>query len=261
VGSSFRVKIGEREVKAMQPNTILWDLEVKGFVARRQFSEVITFSVVYRTKENVQRWQKLERYPILTAHLARQEAIKVLRAKAMGQDPAAEKMALRSAPTVSELCDEYQARDNGKKPETIRADKSRIKVHIKPTLGKLKVSSVTSDHVEDFMRSMSQGSKRRNLGLLGAIFSYAVKRKLRPDNPCSRIEKPTQVKRTRRLSDLEYAQLGTQLNGGTLSDIFLILRDRLAQRRSQKSSLVGARFGAQHCNIGGYENRSQHSSS
>ena len=83
MGSSFRVKIGEREVKAMQPNTILWDLEVKGFVARRQFSEVITFSVVYRTKENVQRWQKLERYPILTAHLAGQEAIRVLRAKAM----------------------------------------------------------------------------------------------------------------------------------------------------------------------------------
>ena len=34
----------------MQPNTILWDQEVRGFVARRQFSDVITFSVVYRTK-------------------------------------------------------------------------------------------------------------------------------------------------------------------------------------------------------------------
>jgi hypothetical protein len=115
VGSSFRVKIGQREIQAMQPNTTLWDLEVKGFVARRQFSEVITFSVVYRTKANVQRWQKLARYPILTPHLARQEAIRVLRAKALGQDPATEKMALRNAPTVSELCDEYQARDNGKK--------------------------------------------------------------------------------------------------------------------------------------------------
>jgi hypothetical protein len=66
MGNSYRVRIGLREIAAMQPNTILWDLEVRGFVARRQFSDVITFSVVYRTKENVQRWQKLERYPILT---------------------------------------------------------------------------------------------------------------------------------------------------------------------------------------------------
>ena len=98
MGNSYRVRIGLREIAAMQPNTILWDQEVRGFVARRQFCDIVTFSVVYRTKENVQRWQKLERFPILTPHLARQEAIRVLRAKALGQDPAGEKMALRSGP-------------------------------------------------------------------------------------------------------------------------------------------------------------------
>ena len=55
MGNSYRVRIGTREIAAMQPNTILWDQEVRGFVARRQFSDIITFSVVYRTKENVQR--------------------------------------------------------------------------------------------------------------------------------------------------------------------------------------------------------------
>ena len=75
MGTSYRVRIGIREIQAMEPNTILWDLEVKGFVARRQFSDIVTFSVVYRTRDNVQRWQKLARFPILTPHLARQEAI------------------------------------------------------------------------------------------------------------------------------------------------------------------------------------------
>src|SRR5580692_2547369 len=68
---------GGKSQRQVKPNTILWDLEVRGFVARRQFSDIVTFSVVYRTRENVQRWQKLERFPILTPHLARQEAIRV----------------------------------------------------------------------------------------------------------------------------------------------------------------------------------------
>jgi integrase len=223
MGASYRVRIGLREIQAMQPNTILWDLEVRGFVARRQHSDIVTFSVVYRTKENVQRWQKLERYPILTPHLARQEAIRILRAKALGQDPAGEKMALRNGMTVAELCDEYSARDNGKKPETIRADHSRINVHIKPKLGKLKVASITSENVENFMRSLSAGSQSRTVGLLGAIFSYAVKKKLCATNPCVGVEKPAQTKRTRRLSGDEYAQFGAAIKDSPVSDIFLLL--------------------------------------
>jgi Phage integrase, N-terminal SAM-like domain len=179
--------------------------------------------VVYRTREGVQRWQKLERYPIFTPNIARQEAIKVLRAKALGQDPAGEKMALRSGLTIAELCDEYSARDNGKKPGTIRSDNSRIKQHIKPKMGKLKVAAVTNDHVEDFMRSLSTGSESRVVGLLGAIFSYAVKRKLVTVNPCVGVEKPAPAKKTRRLSDDEYAQFGAALKGGVVSDILLLL--------------------------------------
>ena len=157
----------------MPPNSIIWDTDVRGFVARRQFSNIVTFSVVYRTKENVQRWQKLERFPILTPHLARAEAIRVLRARALGQDPAGEKMALRSGLTVAQLCDEYSARENGKKPATIRSDNSRIKLHIKPKLGKLRVATVTSEQVENFMHSLSQGSP---LGALASWGRFSVTR-------------------------------------------------------------------------------------
>jgi hypothetical protein len=195
MGNSHRVRIGLKEIAAMQPNTILWDQELRGFVARRQFSDIVTFSVVYRTKENVQRWQKLERFPILTPHLARQEAIKILRAKALGQDPAGDKMALRNGMTVAQLCDEYSARENGKKPLTIRSDNSRIRKHIKPKLGRMRVASVTSEQVEDFMHSLNRAGASRCIGLLGAIFSYAVKRKLVAVNPVRGIEKPKDVKR------------------------------------------------------------------
>jgi site-specific recombinase XerD len=63
------------------------------------------------------------------------------------------------------------------------------------------------------MRSLSPGNKARAVGLLGAIFSYAMKRKLVAINPVRGIQKPTDVKRTRRLSEAEYvfASLGADM--------------------------------------------------
>lgn len=221
--SKMRTKITLRAIAEMPRNSIIWDTEIPGLNCRRQRSAVVTFSIVCRTLDGVQRWQRIGRHGVWTPDLARKQARSVLMARDLGKDPSAERMALRRAPTMEELCDEYEQRDNGKKPATIRSDKSRIKTYIKPKLGKLKVASVTGDHVEDFMRTLSAGNKSRVVGLLGAIFSYAVKRKLRPDNPCRGIETPPETKRTRRLSNDEYAQFGAALNGGIVSDIFLVL--------------------------------------
>ena len=214
MGTSYRLRIGLREIAAMQPHTILWDLETRGFCARRQFSDVITYSVYFRTRDGQQRLYKIGRHGVFTPTLARNEAKQVLRNVAVGKDPAAELKALRHGPTVSDLCDEYQLRANSKKVSTLKSDASRIVTHIKPKLGKLKVAAVTSENVETFMHSLSAGSAKRVVGLLGSIFTFAVKKGMRETNPCTGIEKPKDAKRTRRLSDVEYAQLGTALNGG-----------------------------------------------
>jgi integrase len=49
------------------------------------------------------------------------------------------------------------------------------------------------------------------MGLLGAIFTYAVNHGMRADNPAHRIRKFAENKRERRLSDAEYASLGAGL--------------------------------------------------
>ena len=223
--TSYRVRIGMREVAAMEPHTILWDLETKGFMARRQFSDVITYSVYFRTRDRQQRVYKIGRHGVFTPTQARDEAKAVLRNVAVGKDPSAELKALRHGPTVSDLCDEYEKRANGKKASTLKSDASRIAAHIKPKLGKMKVASVTSEHVETFMHGMSPGSARRVVGLLGAIFSFAVKKGMRETNPVRGIEKPADVKRNRRLSNAEYAQLWSALEDekSVATDVFLFL--------------------------------------
>jgi integrase len=71
--------------------------------------------------------------------------------------------------------------------------------------------------------SQSRRSQTFDSHHLGAIFSWAVKKKLCAANPVSSVEKPADVKRTRRLSNLEYQQMGAAINGGVISDIFLML--------------------------------------
>ena len=230
MGTSYQLRIGLREIAALQPHTILWDLETRGFCARRQFSNVITYSVYFRTRDGQQRFYKIGRHGVFTPTQARDEAKQVLRNVAVGKDPAAELKALRSAPTVEWLCDEYvsdmqSGKVNGKKLSTIKTDISRITTHIKPALGKRKVAGVTQEDVEQFMHGLNPGSARRVTGLLGAIFSYSIKRKLRETNPVHGLDKPADVKRMRRLSADEYAQLWSALEGekSVASDVFLFL--------------------------------------
>jgi integrase len=107
---------------------------------------------------------------------------------------------------------------NGKKSSTIKSDKSRIETHIRPHLGKLKIAAITQDQVEVLMNKCSAGSARRVIALLSATFSFAVRKGLRGDNPCSKVKKPSDVRRMRRLSEAEYAQLGKALNGTALKN-------------------------------------------
>jgi integrase len=242
-----RKPIGLRDVRALPPNGEIWDGGtggVAGFGARRQRGNAISYIVVYRTAEG-----RLRRYTIgrhgapWTVETARKQAKAILGRVAKGDDPAAEKREKRQAATITELCDLYLAdaeagrlltrRGVAKKPSTLTTDKSRIERHIKPLLGTMKVSAVTRADVEEFMHAIAEGEtaqrvklakKRalsnvrggkgaasRTVGLLGAIFAYAERKRLITQNPVRGVIRFADGKRERRLSDEEYAALGRAL--------------------------------------------------
>ncbi len=103
----------------------------------------------------------------------------------------------------------------------------------------MKVASVTSRDIDAFIRAMTEGktaaraktgkvrgvshvrggrgAATRTAGLLGAVFSYAVRHRMRADNPVVGVTRSADGRRERRLNDDEYATFGAAL--GQAADV------------------------------------------
>src|SRR5215831_17471312 len=163
-----RKRIGLREVRALGPYQDIWDAAVPGFGARRQKGTIVSYVLMYRTREGRQRRFTIGRHGApWTPDTARQEARRLLGEIVMGADPAATKREARDAMTVAELCDAYVAdaqagrlltrRGQSKKASTLAIDRGRIERHFKPLLGSYAVTAVARADIERFMHAVAEG--------------------------------------------------------------------------------------------------------
>ena len=168
-------KITKRAVDAPQSvsgrDVFIWDSELRGFGVRVKPSGVRTFLIQYRNVEGRTRRLVLGQYGALTPENARDLAREKLAGVAKGEDPSAERHAVRAGMSVAEVCDWYlEQAEAGRilgrnrrpiKASTLQMDRSRIETHIKPLLGSRLVSGLTLKDIEGMQADIAAGKSAR----------------------------------------------------------------------------------------------------
>ena len=231
-----KMKLTKRNIDSFKPAAarfVVWDTDLSGFGLRIAPSDERVYVLKYRASGR-QRWLTIGRHGSpWTPESARKQAIQLLGDVARGLDPAEKKSARRAAITFGELCDVYLAEGvSHKKASTLRSDRGRIDVHLKPLLGHKRVDALERADIERLLSdviagktAVAAGSTRgpgstakggagvaaQCVALASTILGFAANRRLRQDNPAKGIKKPLVRKMERFLSDAELASLATAL--------------------------------------------------
>jgi integrase len=231
------LKLTKRNIDSLKPAVerfTAWDTEVSGFGLRVTPSGERVYVLKYRF-DGGQRWFTIGRHGSpWTPEEARKEATRLLGDVARGGDPAHKRVADRAAITFGELCDLYLREGVAhKKASTLKADRGRIELHLKPLLGKKRADAVSRADVERLLTEVkagktgaSAGAKRGRgalakggagvaaqcVALVSAILQFAMERRIRADNPARGVKKPAVRKLQRFLSETELGQLADALD-------------------------------------------------
>jgi integrase len=207
-------KLTVRTVEAARPSTsefVLWDAELSTFGLRVKPTGIKSYVLQFRNRDGRSRRITIGRHGVLAPEEARRHARRLLAAVADGRDPAQERHDQLHAPSVAELAATYEAEHlPGKRPLSRRHDTAMIRADILPRLGAIKVASVCHDDVAALHRAVTARAPiraNRVLAVASKMFSLAMRKGWRADNPCRGVPRNPENERRRFLSQNEIARL------------------------------------------------------
>jgi len=232
----MKARITKRVVDRIEPgerDQFVWDSEAKGFGLKVTPKGRRIYIVQTRVGGRLRRYTVGRHGSPWTPEGARKEAIKFLGLIASGKDPLLLAGKARDGISVSELCKLYLEEGcHTKKPLSRYNDKGNIRRHIKPLVGRLKLSELRRADIERMMTDVAAGktaidertgfrgraivkggeiAANNAVTLLSAMLSFAVSRGLLAANPAIGVKKFRARARERFLTGSELSRLGVVL--------------------------------------------------
>jgi integrase len=188
-----------------------------GFGLRVTAGGARSFVLSYRTRDGRARRLTIGDLGVWTVSAARTEANELRRRIDQGADPLGELQDERDAETVADLADRFLTEHGVRlRPKSLADYRRIIDHHIRPTLARHKVKSVTFADIDRLHRRISETAPyqaNRCLAVLSKMFALAIRWRMRADNPCRDIERNKEHSRERYLSADELARLLEALDG------------------------------------------------
>jgi integrase len=215
---------------------LYYDTEVPGLCFRITDGGARAFTLRYRTSAGRERYFTIGRFsmtsvPEWSVAAARTRASELKERIRLGFDPQDAARAERDALTVRELVDRFIEEHLPRLRPSTRSDYGNLIKHdIVPALGRKKVGEVAFADIDKLHRKKTREGApyRANMAVAVArkIFNFAIKLKLRTDNPCIGVERNQEPKRQRYLSAAELRRLTEALAAHSdqqAADIFRLL--------------------------------------
>jgi len=178
------MKLTNTTIKQMQYEKVgnkadlRFDDDLRGFGIRVYPSGRKSFFISYRNASGTKKRHTLGDFGSLTATKARGLAQDELANVRKGTDPQADRQAKRDQMTFDDLAERYLDHHEGRK-KSLKADRQRLRDHIRPVIGRRKLSEITLPHLERLQRKIrdktSPSTSNRCVALMKHIFNTAGK--------------------------------------------------------------------------------------
>lgn len=211
----MRQKLSNRLIQDMSPGDTYWDTSVTGLGIRCQ-KRAKSFVFKYRA-DGRQKLYTIGRFGPVTLDQARRKARTLAGEVAADSDPAASRDAAKAIPAVREAAERFLAEhvEAKRKAKTAYEYRRLMERHILPAIGDMRIDRVARRDVARMHDSLRETPHQANrvLAVTSKMMSWCEARGFRPEgqNPTRHIEKFSENRRERFLSEMELAMLGETL--------------------------------------------------
>jgi hypothetical protein len=199
-----KVKLSDAFVRVVKPDperaVAYWDALQRGLVLLVQPSGHRAWKCVYTGA----RWYHLNDARAIAVDDARKLAAKIMVAVTEGQDPHADRLALRGRGSFEQIAARYVEEHAKKRNKSWPQADALVTKHLLPRWGKLDIGAIRRADIKTaFAAIAAPVLANQVLASASAIFSWAMRQDIVAANPCIGVEKHATRSRERVLSDAE----------------------------------------------------------